>query len=128
MIERIHPQGVKTIGPYSPGTIVDLTKGKLLFVSGQLPVNHQTGAKIDSDIRAATKVTLENVQGILRAAGTDFSHVLSVDIFLQDMNDFHAMNEVYATFFPSGEYPARKTIHSAIHYLVEIACIAIVPS
>lgn len=128
MIEHIHPQGLKTIGPYSPGVVVDPTKGKLLFVSGQLPINHATGAKIDSDIRAATKITLENVRAILEAAGTTLSNVVSVDLFLQDMNDFHAMNEVYTTFFQEGNYPARKTLHSAIHALIEIACIAIIPT
>lgn len=129
MKTTIHPTDApKAIGPYSPGVVADLSKGKLLFVSGQLPIDPKTGHKIDSDIKSATTQTLQNVLSVLKAAGTDFSHVLRVDCFLLDLKDFAAMNEVYSTYFPPGQAPARQTIQCVIPALIEISCIAIVPN
>ncbi|HSX03553.1 MAG TPA: RidA family protein [Rhabdochlamydiaceae bacterium] len=127
-IQAINPvDGPKAIGPYSPGVIADLSKGKLLFVSGQLPLDAQTGMKIDGDIKEATRVTFENIARILKDAGCTFEQVVRMDVFLRDLKDFPGMNEVYATYFSNGKYPARQTIECHIPAIVEISCIALVP-
>lgn len=127
-IQHICPSdGPKAIGPYSPGVVVDLSKGKLLFVSGQLPIVPATGLKIETGIQEATRQTLDNLASVLRAAGSSFEQLIRVDIFLRDLKDFAAMNEVYARYFKSGHYPARQTIEAVIPALVEISCIALVP-
>ncbi len=119
--------GPKVIGPYTPGVIVDLSKGKLLFVSGQLPIDPKTNEKIQDDFRAATRLTLENIARILHNAGTTFENVIRVDVFLRDMEGFSAMNEEYAKFFTGPNYPARQTTQSSIPAPIEISCIAQVP-
>jgi 2-iminobutanoate/2-iminopropanoate deaminase len=96
------------IGPYSPA----LRVGSFLFLSGQIPLDPGTGQIIDGDIRAQTTRVLENIAGLLKAAGADFSHVARTTIFLADMGDFAAVNEVYASFF-SAPYPARATVEVA---------------
>lgn len=127
-LQHINPSdGPKAIGPYSPGVIADLSQGKLLFVSGQLPIDASTGMKIEGDIKEATRVTFENIARILKAAGTDFEHVVRMDVFLRDLNDFAAMNGVYATYFPNGKYPVRQTIQCHIPAMIEISCVALVP-
>jgi 2-iminobutanoate/2-iminopropanoate deaminase len=96
------------IGPYSPA----LRVGNFLFLSGQIPLDPSTGQIIDGDIRAQTTRVLENLAGLLKAAGADFSHVARTTIFMADMGDFAAVNEVYASFF-SAPYPARATVEVA---------------
>lgn len=126
MIEYIFPEKCpKAIGPYSPAVTVDLSQSKLVFVSGQLPIDPKTGKAIEGDIKAATYQTLENVKNALEAAGSSMEHVLRVDIFLTNMGDFAAMNEVYKTFFSEGKYPARQTTQSNLNVSVEISCIAV---
>ncbi len=126
-LEYIYPEaGPKAIGPYSPGVIADLSQGKLLFVSGQLPVDAQTGVKVENDIREATRVTLENIERILKEAGSSFDQVVRVDVFLRDLKDFAAMNEVYARYFSEGKYPVRQTIQCHIPAIIEISCVALV--
>lgn len=128
-LEYINPQdGPKAIGPYSPGVVADLSQGKLLFVSGQISVDAQTGMKVEGDIKEATRVTFENIARILKAAGCDFGNVVRMDVFLRDLKDFAAMNEVYATYFPQGKYPARQTVQCHIPAMIEISCIALVPN
>ena len=127
-IQAICPvDGPKVIGPYSPGIVTDLSHGKLLFVSGHLPVDPQTGQKIESSIQEATRQTMENIERVLIASGSSFDHVLRVDVFLRDMKEFPGMNEEYAKYFPNGHFPARQTIQSNIPALIEISCIALVP-
>jgi 2-iminobutanoate/2-iminopropanoate deaminase len=93
------------IGPYSQA----IRAGSLLFVSGQVPIDPATGAIVDGDIAAQTRRVLQNVGAILDAAGVSFDHVVLTTVFLTDMNDFAAMNEVYATCF-SSPAPARATV------------------
>ncbi len=95
------------IGPYSQATV----HGNTLYVSGQIPVNPKTG-EIPTDIKEQTRQSLENVKAIVEAAGSNMGLVLRCGIFVKDMNDFTAINEVYATFFEE-PYPARATVEVA---------------
>ena len=96
------------IGPYSQA----VEANGLVITSGQLPIDPATGA-FPEGISAQTKQSLTNVKTILEAAGTDMDHVLKTTVFLKDMNDFGAMNEVYATFFTEGKFPTRSAIEVA---------------
>ena len=110
------------IGPYSQA----VQAGGLLITSGQLPLDPATGA-FPEGIEAQTKQSLTNVKSILEAAGTDMAHVVKTTVFLKDMNDFAAMNGVYATFFGEGGFPARSAVEVARlpkDALVEIEAIA----
>jgi len=102
------PLAPKPVGPYSAA----LRAGQLLFVSGQVPLDPATGRMVEGDIRVHTRRVLENVRALLDAAGLSFAQVVRTTVFLADMNDFQAMNEVYATFF-SEPYPARSTVQAA---------------
>ncbi len=93
------------IGPYSQA----IRTGSLLFVSGQVPIDPATGALVDGDIAAQTRRVLQNLGAILEAAGASFDDVVRTTVFLADMDDFAAMNEVYATCF-SSPAPARATV------------------
>ena len=98
----------KAIGPYSQA----IKAGSLLFCSGQIPLDPATGAMVEGDIAAQTRQVFANIAAILQAAGTSFDRVVKTTVFLADMNDFAAMNEVYATFFTSPA-PARSTVAAA---------------
>ncbi len=109
------------IGPYSQA----IKAGNLLFCSGQIPVNPATG-EVPEGIEAQTRQSLENVKAVLAAAGLTMADVLKTTVFLKDMNDFAAMNGVYATFFPENP-PARSAVEVARlpkDALVEIEAIA----
>lgn len=114
MWERRGPEAVSTpaapaaIGPYSQA----IKAGSLLFVSGQIPIDPSTGNLIDGDITAQTHRVFENLSAILNAAGTTRDHVVRTTVYLADMNDFAAVNAVYATYF-SSPAPARATIQAA---------------
>lgn len=95
----------KAIGPYSQG----VRAGNLLFVSGQVPIDPETGQLIPGDIRAQTERVLINLGEVLKAAGGSFANVVRTTVFLADLNDFGAMNEVYGTFFDAAA-PARSTV------------------
>jgi 2-iminobutanoate/2-iminopropanoate deaminase len=95
------------VGPYSQG----IRAGDLVFVSGQLPAN-AAGVLIIDDIAAATRHSLENVSAVLSAAGAQMNDVVKATVFLTDMGDFSAMNEVYGEFF-SEPFPARACIEVA---------------
>jgi 2-iminobutanoate/2-iminopropanoate deaminase len=101
-------KSAKPVGPYSPA----LRSGSLLFVSGQVPMDPATGTLVEGDISAQSHRALENVGLLLEAAGLSFSHVVRTTVFLADMDDFKAMNDVYATFF-NEPYPARSTVQAA---------------
>lgn len=110
------------IGPYSQAISV----GGLVFVSGQLPIDPATGAFAEGGIKELTRQSLINMKAILEEAGTSMANVVKTTVFLADMNDFAAMNEVYAEFF-AAPFPARsavavKTLPKGA--LVEIECIA----
>ena len=113
----------KAIGPYSQGVSAS---GKLVFVSGQLPVDPKTGVFAGSDIKTQTRRSLQNVEAVLAAAGGHLEHVVKITVFLRDMGDFAAMNEVYSTFFQK-ECPARSAVAVVAlpkDALVEIEAIA----
>lgn len=97
------------IGPYSQAVVL----GDFLFVSGQLPIDPKTGAFPGEDIKSQSKQSLENISAILAAAGSSMEKVLKTTVFLQDMGDFAAMNEVYATYFTGPVLPARAAIQAA---------------
>ena len=110
------------IGPYSQGVKV----GNLIFTSGQLPMNPQSGELV-ADIEGATKQSLDNVKAILESSGSSMDKVVKTVVFLRDMNDFAAMNAVYATYFPSNP-PARSAVQAARlpkDAIVEIEAIAL---
>ena len=116
-------QAPAAIGPYSQA--IDSGAG-LVFVSGQLPIDPATGAFPEGGIREQTRQSLSNARAILEAAGIGLQQVVKTTVFLADMADFAAMNEVYAQFF-SAPFPARsavavKTLPKGA--LVEIECIA----
>lgn len=102
------PDAPQAIGPYSQA----IRAGNLLFASGQIPIDPVTGAVVDGDIAAQTRRVLENVAGVLKAAGASFDHVVKTTVFLADMNDFAAMNAVYGEYF-SQPAPARSTVQVA---------------
>lgn len=97
----------KAIGPYSQA----VRAGDLLFVSGQVPIDPATGAIIEGDIAAQTDRVMRNLAAILEAAGGTMDHVVRCTVYLADMNDFAAMNEVYGSYF-SQPAPARATIQA----------------
>ena len=97
----------KAIGAYSQG----VKAGNLLFVSGQIPIDPATGAMIDGDIKAQTDRVMRNLTAILEAGGSSMDHVVRCTVYLADMNDFAAMNEVYGSYF-SQPAPARATIQA----------------
>ena len=112
----------KPIGPYSQGVI----EGGFIFASGQGCINPLTGTLERGDVRSETKRTFENIRAILQAAGSSLDHVIKCNVYLRDINDFAAMNEVYETFF-SAPFPARTTIQAGAlpgGIAVEIECIA----
>jgi 2-iminobutanoate/2-iminopropanoate deaminase len=96
------------IGPYSQA----IRAGNLLFVSGQIPLDPATGAMVEGDLAAQTRRVFQNLEAILAAAGLTFDHVVRTTVYLADMNDFPAMNEVYGTYF-SAPAPARATVQAA---------------
>lgn len=102
------PGGPAAIGPYSPALRAD----PFLFVSGQVPVDPATGTMVDGDIGTQTRRVLENVGALLSAAGLSFASVVRTTVFLADLNDFAAMNDVYRAFFTE-PFPARSTIQAA---------------
>ena len=110
------------IGPYSQAIRI----GDLLFTSGQVPLDPATGAVVEGGIEAQARQSLSNVKAILNEAGTNMGSVVKTTVFLKDMNDFAAMNAVYAEFFQE-PYPARSAVQVARlpkDVLVEIEAIA----
>ncbi|MDW2796825.1 RidA family protein [Clostridium boliviensis] len=110
------------IGPYSQG----VRGGDYVFVSGQLPIDPATGTFAGADIAAQTRQSLTNIKAILESGGLTMENVVKTTVLLKDINDFAAMNEVYATFF-QGECPARAAFGVAAlpkDALVEIEAIA----
>jgi 2-iminobutanoate/2-iminopropanoate deaminase len=98
----------KPIGPYSQAVIA----GGLLFVSGQIPLDPQTGELIEGDIEVQTEQVFKNLMAILKEAKAGPEHVVKATVFLRDMQDFPRMNEVYARYFGK-EPPARSTVQAA---------------
>ncbi|HOS98665.1 MAG TPA: RidA family protein [Deltaproteobacteria bacterium] len=112
------------IGPYSQATLA----GGFVFVSGQIPLHPSTGGIVEGGIREQTSRVLENISAVLKAAGLTMENVVRAEVFLKDLNDFSAMNEVYASFFPGAVKPARVAVQVSRlprDVLVEISCIAL---
>jgi 2-iminobutanoate/2-iminopropanoate deaminase len=115
----------KAIGPYSQGIILKECKN-LVYCSGQIPIDPAVGKVIEGEIEAQTHRVFKNIQAILAEAGTSLNNVIKTTVFLKSMDDFKAMNEVYATYF-AGNFPARSTVQVAklpLDVLVEIEVIA----
>jgi 2-iminobutanoate/2-iminopropanoate deaminase len=102
------PAAPKAVGPYSQA----VRAGDLLFVSGQIPLDPATGALVAGDIAAQTRRVMLSLEGILKAAGARFDDVVRATVFLANIDDFPAMNEVYGEFF-SIPAPARSTIEAS---------------
>lgn len=123
-IKGIHTDNAPAaIGPYSQA----VTDGHTVYVSGQIPINPATGEFAGATIEEQAKQSLTNISNILKAAGTDMSHVVKTTVLLKNIQDFAAMNEVYATFF-TAPYPARSAFQAADipkGALVEIEAIAV---
>ena len=110
------------IGPYSQA----IKAGNTIYVSGQLPIDPATGAFAGADIAAQTRQSLTNLKNILKAAGADMCDVVKVTVYLANIGDFAAMNEVYAEFFAE-PFPARSAVAVKTlpkNALVEVECIA----
>lgn len=123
-MKQIHTDNApKALGPYSQA----IEAGGMVFASGQVPIDPATDQFVEGGIKEQTRQSLTNARNILREAGTDLTHVVKTTVFLRDMDNFAAMNEVYAEFFQQ-PYPARsavavKTLPKGA--LVEIECIAV---
>lgn len=98
------------IGPYSQGIKTDA--GKMIFTAGQIPLDPATGQLVTGDIKVQTRRVFENIKAVLEAGGGSLANVVKTTVFLADFNDFAAMNEAYAEFFPNNP-PARTTIQAA---------------
>lgn len=112
------------IGPYSQAT----KTGNFVFTSGQIPINPETGELVKGDIKEQTRQVLENLKAVLEAAGSRLDKVVKTTVFINDMNRFGDVNEVYASFF-TGDYPGRSCVEVARlpkDVAVEIEAVAIV--
>lgn len=112
------------IGPYSQAVAIDCTR--LVFTAGQIPIDPASGSVVDGDITVQTRQALQNLKSVVEASGSSLLNVIKTTVFLKNMNDFAAMNAVYAEFF--GDMPpARSAIEAARlpkDVLVEIECVA----
>ncbi len=102
------PDAPNPAGAYSPAVRV----GQLLFMSGQIPIDPATGQLVSGDVAVHARRVMENLGALLTAAGLSFNHVVRTTVFLADMNDFAAVNEVYASYFGDPK-PARVTVQAA---------------
>ena len=123
-MKQIHTDNApKALGPYSQA----IEAGGMVFASGQVPIDPATDQFVEGGIKEQTRQSLTNARNILREAGTDLTHVVKTTVFLSDMNNFGAMNEVYATVFTEGSYHSRSAVEVARlpkDALVEIEVIA----
>lgn len=111
------------IGPYSQA----VKKGNMLFVSGQIAINPDSGELIVGNITAETQMVMQNLKAVLAAAEMDFSHIVKTTIFIKNMDDFSAINAIYGSFF-TADFPARETVEVARlpkDVNVEISCVAV---
>ena len=119
------PDAPKAMGAYSPA----IKAGNLLFISGQIPVDPSTGNLVTGDITAQAERVMQNLSALLRAADVGFDHVVRTTVFLADMNDFAAMNEVYSRYVVDPP-PARATVQVARlprDVKIEVDAIAVIP-
>ena len=121
-------QAPAPVGPYSQAIAAT---GKFIFVAGQIPLNPQTGAIVAGDVGQQTEQAIANLAAILQAAGATPADVVKTTVFLADMNDFAAMNAVYARWFDEATAPARACVEVSRlpkDVRVEIDCIAVLPA
>jgi 2-iminobutanoate/2-iminopropanoate deaminase len=122
--ERIYTdQAPAAIGPYSQA----IRLGNIVYTAGQVGLDPTTGALVEGGIAEQTHRALDNLSAVLQAAGTNLASVLKTTVFLADMGDFAAMNDVYGSYFTNTDPPARSTVQVAglpRNALVEIECIA----
>jgi 2-iminobutanoate/2-iminopropanoate deaminase len=118
-------QGAAPQGPYSQAI---LAEGRMVFISGQGPVDPETGRLQLGSFREQAELTFQNVTTLLEAAGTSWEHVVRVGIFLADFEHFAEMNEIYQSRLVK-PYPARTTVRAGMSpgMLIEVDCIAVVP-
>lgn len=112
------------IGPYNQAVL----SGNTLYISGQIPINPATGELVEGDIKLETKQSMENLKAILTEAKMTFENVVKSTIFVKDMGQFSAINEVYGSYFDAETAPARETVEVANlpkYVNVEISMIAI---
>ena len=102
------PNAPKVVGPYSQA----IKAGGLLFLAGQIPLDPGSGALVDGDIAVQARRVLDNIGAVLGAAGLSFADVVKTTVFLADLNDMPAMNQIYAAYFPDPP-PARSTVQVA---------------
>lgn len=119
-----HPEKQASTGAYSAAIAMD----GWLFVSGQGPLDLKTGAVIHGTIEEETRLTMQHIGAMLRAAGCTFADVVKCTCHLADIDDFDAFNRTYAEFFQGTAFPARTTVESGLADIkVEIDCIARIP-
>lgn len=97
------------IGPYNQAVLM----GNMLYTSGQIAIDPKTGNLVTDDIKTETKLVMENLKAILTEAGMTFENVVKTTIFISDMHNFAAINEVYSTYFNEATAPARETVEVA---------------
>jgi 2-iminobutanoate/2-iminopropanoate deaminase len=117
------PNAPAPVGPYSQAILA----GGMLFVSGQIPLNPETGELEMDSIEVATHRVMKNIVALLEAAELNIEQVVKTSIFLKDLNDFQTVNTIYASYFP-GIPPARETVQVArlpLDVNIEISCIAL---
>jgi len=122
------PDAPKAIGPYSQATLVATAPAgaRLVFCSGQIPLDPLTGELVKGTIEEETRRVMENVAAVLLAGGGGFQHVVKTTVFLTDLSDFAKVNEVYGAYFPA-DPPARSTVQVAAlprGARIEIECVA----
>lgn len=118
-------QAPAAIGPYSQGVVAE---GSLIFTAGQIPINPKTGELVRGDIQTQSRQVLDNLKAVLEASGAGLENVVKTTVFLSDMNDFAAMNEIYAEYFPQNP-PARSAVQVARlpkDVRIEVECVAVV--
>ena len=103
------PYAPAPIGPYNQAVL----SGKTLYISGQIPIDPVSGSLVEGDIKKETSQAMENLKAILQEAGATFEQVVKASIFVKDMNQFAAINEVYAAYFEADSAPARETVEVA---------------
>jgi 2-iminobutanoate/2-iminopropanoate deaminase len=118
-------RGAAPQGPYSPAIVAS---GPTVYVSGQGPVDPQTGRLRPGSFREQAELTFQNITTLLEAAGTSWANVVKVGVFLADLSNFGEMNEIYKSYL-SAPYPARTTVQAVLpaNMAIEVDCIAIIP-
>ena len=114
---------IKPIAPYSPAV---MTASGMLFISGQIPIDPETGELHKGDVQKETKIVMKRIGILLEKHGMEYKHLVKCTVFLSDINDYQAVNKVYGSFFKE-HYPAREAIEVAnlpLGASIEISAIA----